>query len=225
MSEHINELPAPKRSLAALLVRLVSATALFWIPAGIFLILASEIHEREPFFGDIGLLQAIHTFTTPLLTTIFKVITTLGSAPFVIPIILLAVITLWLLERKRDAMFVLFSAGGTAAINGGLKLVFTRNRPDLWQHLVIENDYSFPSGHAMISSALALTIILLAWRTTYRWYAVAFGVLYTLLVGLSRLYLGVHYPSDVLGGWCVSILWVIVIYHATARISHKKQSS
>jgi undecaprenyl-diphosphatase len=71
----------------------------------------------------------------------------------------------------------------------------------------------------MISMSLALAVVILAWKTRYRWIAVIAASLYVLLVGISRLYLGVHYPSDVLGGWCISVLWILTLYHVLARFS------
>lgn len=217
MSDTEKLTPGQKKSLHRMLWDFIRSTVLFWVPATIFISIANEVREKEPLPGDVGILTAIHTFTTPPLTRAMELITALGSAPFVISGVLVAVGALWYLGYRRNAVFLLFAACGTALINSVLKLFFVRDRPDLWQHLVIEHSYSFPSGHAMISSALALTVILLAWRTRYRITAVAAGVLYVLLVGVSRLYLGVHYPSDIVGGWCISILWVLTLHHIVSR--------
>jgi membrane-associated phospholipid phosphatase len=93
----------------------------------------------------------------------------------------------------------------------------------LWQQIVIEKGYSFPSGHAMISCALAITIMILCWPTRWRRLAIIGGTIYFILVGISRLYLGVHYPSDVLGGWCVSIAWLYLVHRAFGVFSPTKQ--
>lgn len=72
----------------------------------------------------------------------------------------------------------------------------------------------------MASAALACAVIYLAWRTKYRWFTLVLGAIYVGVIGLSRVYLGVHYPSDVVAGWCVSIIWsyvVIVSFRAQAR--------
>lgn len=216
--------PKQTRSIHNIIRRYIWSTIYFWVPAVIFLGLANQVRDKEPLPGDVAILTHIHTFATPTLNKLFEVITTLGSAPVVIAAIGVASATMWYLKRRRDALFLLFSAGGTAAINIVFKLTFARERPELWQHLVIENGYSFPSGHAMISSALALSVIMLVWQTKYRWPAIIFGVLYTLLVGLSRLYLGVHFPSDVIGGWCVSILWIITLHQVLTRFGNRKRS-
>ncbi len=70
---------------------------------------------------------------------------------------------------------------------------------------------SFPSGHATSSAALVASLLVLAWPASYRWRAVAVGALFLVGVGLSRMYFGVHYPSDILGGWCVSLAWVAAL--------------
>lgn len=217
--EHLS--PDQKRSLRKIIQQYVRSTVYFWVPTAVFLWLANEVREGEPLPGDVAVLTQLHLLSTAFLDRLFIIITTLGSAPVVIAGVATAGAALWYLGRRRDALFLIFGAGGTAAINGIFKIGFARDRPDLWQHLVIENGYSFPSGHAMISSALALAIIMLAWHTKYRLPAVIFGITYTLLVGLSRLYLGVHFPSDILAGWCISILWIITLHQILVRFGSR----
>ena len=91
------------------------------------------------------------------------------------------------------------------------KLIFGRARPELWESIVSESTYSFPSGHAMASMAtVAALLVLYRRRSALPWIAMA-GVIYVIAIGFSRLYLGVHYPSDVLAGWAASIAWVVGI--------------
>lgn len=211
------EQPAAARSRLRLIKDFIWSYTLFWIPVGLFLALANAVRSDKPLPGDVPILQALYAIASPALNTLFIVITELGSAVLVIPAILLISGLLYKKHRRGDALFLLFSAGGTAAINVVFKLLFARDRPALWEHLVVEHGYSFPSGHAMISSAVAVTAILLLWHTRYRYIALVAGLLYTLLVGLSRLYLGVHYPSDVLAGWIVSFVWVLTLYKVFNR--------
>lgn len=210
-----------KKRFHVMLWQFISRSVFFWIPAALFLVLANEVRGKDPLPGDVGILTAINTYHSDWLTQTFLVITSLGSALFVAIAIAIATATMWYIGRKTDALFLLFAAGGTAAINITIKLLFERSRPNVFEHLILENGYSFPSGHAMISMSLALAVVILAWRTRYRWTAVITGTLYALLVGFSRLYLGVHYPSDVLAGWCISILWTLTLYHVLARFSAK----
>ena len=92
-----------------------------------------------------------------------------------------------------------------------LKAIFIRPRPEEWTRIVEETNYSFPSGHAMSSAALAFALIVVTWRTRWRWPVVVVMALYTMMIGLTRLYLGVHYPTDIIGGWFVSAAWVAIV--------------
>ena len=74
-----------------------------------------------------------------------------------------------------------------------------------------ENGYSFHSGHAMASMALSASVIFLLWKTKYRLLAIIIGALYILTIGLTRMYLGEHYPSDILAGWLISLAWVVLV--------------
>ena len=92
------------------------------------------------------------------------------------------------------------------------KILFQRARPALWLSPAPEQDYSFPSGHAMLSVAIAGSLIALAWPTRLRWPALIGGTMSVVGIGLSRLYLGVHFPSDIMAGWCAALLWVTGVY-------------
>ena len=92
-----------------------------------------------------------------------------------------------------------------------------RMRPDLWLSITPETTYSFPSGHAMASATLAMAIIMLCWPTRARWWVTIVAIVLAVLVGVSRIYLGVHYPSDILTGWIASIAWVVGIHELIVR--------
>lgn len=202
--------------------RLIIIGLIFWIPVVIFMKLAGEIIEKEPLPFDTPLLLAIHAHATTGLDRFFLTITNLGGIGGVLVISVLAGIYLIVKKRYNDLLLLIGGVGGAAITNAVLKLLFHRDRPSLWPHLVHESSFSFPSGHAMASAALAMVIILTFWRTPYRWWVVAGAVIYTIVIGFSRLYLGVHYPSDILAGWSVSIVWVLLVALIT---SHFKYSS
>ena len=121
-------------------------------------------------------------------------------------------------RRFRTALFVAVAVGGGQALSSVLKLDVDRPRPELVSHLVTETSLSFPSGHAMLSAVTYLTLGALAARflpgKVTRIYVLVLAVLVTLLVGTSRIYLGVHWPSDVLGGWCAGFAWAMICWLA-----------
>jgi undecaprenyl-diphosphatase len=145
--------------------------------------------------------------------TLFTDITSLGSTT-VVTLITLVVLGYLIIEGKRAiALLVLISVAGGAGLSSALKLGFDRPRPDLVAHLVDERTLSFPSGHAMVSAVTYLTLgALLAQvhgRGRMKAYILGVAVMLTLLIGTSRIYLGVHWPTDVIAGWCAGTAWAI----------------
>jgi membrane-associated phospholipid phosphatase len=198
-------------------MKLAAALVLFWAPAVIFLAIAGEVLRRRPLQADVTLLNRIHAYASPVLDRLFLFFTLLGSAAVMLPITILAAGYLWYRRRRFDGLLILFGVGGAAAANFVLKMMFHRQRPALWHQIISETDYSFPSGHAMISSALTLCILAVLWRTRFRWPAAILGGIFIIMVGLSRLYLGVHYPTDVVAGWCASLAWVSLVIWIIGR--------
>ena len=201
--------------------QLIIAFILFWTPVIIFFRIAGEILEREPIGIDTTILNWIHSQATPTLNSIFFDITTLGNIEFVVPFTILLVALLLYNKHRRHAMIVFFGVGGAAAANLILKLLFERDRPTFWPSLITETGYSFPSGHAMVTAALILCIIAILWKTKWRVVAIILGAIIILLVGFSRLYLGVHYPSDVIAGWSASAVWVAIVLLLTKAASYE----
>ena len=178
---------------------------------GLFLKISNEIFEDETLAFDIAILKYIHQFHTPFLDSFFLTITHCGGVLIVTVVTTLIVAVLLYLRYTIAAVFVAVSVGGAAAINQIMKLLFERMRPDLWQQLVTEPNFSFPSGHAMGSSALALVVVGLLFyysKSYWRYVALVIGMIYVVLIGVSRLYLGVHYPTDIVGGWLATAAWV-----------------
>jgi undecaprenyl-diphosphatase len=140
-------------------------------------------------------------------------ITALGSTTVLTLMTVLALGFLLLMRRTATALLLLVSMVGGTVLGMALKHVFDRPRPDAVPALVDVSTLSFPSGHAMMSAVAYLTLAVILTRVTpsvlLRVYVVLVAVLMTLLVGLSRLYLGVHWPSDVLAGWCIGASWAL----------------
>lgn len=149
-----------------------------------------------------------------VLLTIARDITALGGFTLLI-LITLVVLGLLLLQRKKSAAWLVFSATALGmGLSQLLKNLFARERPDLVPHLVTVSTASFPSGHAMLSAIVYLTLgVLLArflGRRRLKVYVLTIAVLLSLLIGISRVYLGVHYPTDVLAGWSAGAAWALL---------------
>lgn len=193
------------------MLRLLVIGVLFWGPLVLFVQLADEVREQTYFGYDVAILNAVHSQATPLRDTIMIVVSDLAGPELLGIGGVAAAGALYAMRHRRWAISLLAGVGGATAINMLLKVMFQRPRPLLWEPLVHESSYSFPSGHAMVSMALAATLVSWLWYTRWRYVAMAAGAAYVLTVGLSRVYLGVHYPTDIIAGWCVSLAWVIVV--------------
>jgi len=181
-------------------------------PLLVFGFLAEDVWSREGFAWDLPLLRAVHARATPSLDTTMLFFTRVGAPLPMIAFVALALLALLLRGRRGAALFFALAVGGAAGLNVVAKLVFQRARPTLWPSLVTETDYSFPSGHAMGSLVVVAALVFLTWRTRGRWPTLALGAPFVAVVGLSRVYLGVHYPSDILAGWCASLAWVAGVW-------------
>lgn len=176
-----------------------------------FLGMASEVLEHEAIYGDAEILRFAHSHSTRLLDAIALVVTQGGSGNVLVPVDL--AVFGYLLSQKRPigAVFWAASVTGASALNLLAKQLFERSRPDLWISIASEPTFSFPSGHAMNSLAAAGALMVLTWHSAQR-VKIAVGLIFfVLLVGISRVYLGVHFPSDVVAGWAFSALWITLV--------------
>lgn len=141
-------------------------------------------------------------------------ISALGSGPVVLVIVLISVGFLILGGRRRLALLIALCAGGTGVVMLALKELFDRGRPEIVQAMQAVPGQAFPSGHAMISAALYSTLgVLLARALGHRrlqLYTMAVAAALAFLIGATRVYMGVHYPTDVLAGWTVGLAWALL---------------
>lgn len=148
-------------------------------------------------------------------------LTALGSTSVLVFIVLSVFLYLLLAGKARAALFILASVAGGQLLSSLLKLGVDRPRPDLVSHLAEVYTLSFPSGHAMLSAVTYLTLGSLLARVlpgrALKTYVLAVAVIATLLVGVSRIYLGVHWPSDVLAGWCAGSAWAMLCWLISRR--------
>ncbi len=190
------------------------------LPLWGFAELADEVHELEQFVFDDPILLHAHAYAGPGMDRFFMLVSKLGYEG-VILLDVLVVVALMVFRRWREAAFAAIAFTGSALLNLGSKQVFQRDRPTLWQSISPEDTFSFPSGHAMGSMTFALVVILLAWPTRWRWPVLVLATIFVVLVGYSRIYLGVHYPSDILGGWMAASIWVVGVYLLVFRGQRK----
>jgi len=185
-----------------------------------FLALAELVNEGTASDFDHAILRLLRRdggpepVGPPWLTSAMLNITALGSAAVATLVVLLVLGFLLLARKPRIAALVVACAVGTALGTQGLKAIYDRARPDVVSVLQPASGLSFPSGHAMISVALYLTLgVLIAGsleQRRLRVYVVASAALLAFLIGFSRVYLGVHHPTDVLAGWTVGLAWALV---------------
>ena len=151
-------------------------------------------------------------------------LTSLGSFVILGVIVALAVIYLLLSGKRTTAWLLLMAVVGGAAVNSLLKIGFDRPRPEFIAPALRVFTPSFPSGHASASAATYLTLAALLARTAVsrglRVFFIIAGILLTLAVGISRIYLGVHYPTDVFAGWCIGSAWALVCWKIMRWMQH-----
>lgn len=188
-----------------------------------FIAIAGEVLEGETRAFDETLLLAFRNpldradpLGPPWLEIAMLDLTSLGSTAVLTLVTLVAALYLVMDGKRAAALFVLLAIGIGTALNFGLKISFDRPRPDLVAHLAEVHTLSFPSGHAMMSATVYLTLGALLARTQPRRrmkiFVLTVAVLLTAVIGISRVYLGVHWPTDVLAGWFAGSAWALLCW-------------
>ena len=173
--------------------------------------IVEDLLEKEPIRFDQWLAVSLHSAATPLATTVFALVTLLGSQAIVAVGALLAVYFVWRREWLNLAVWAVALAGGEL-LNLLLKLLFARPRPVFSVPLAVAQSYSFPSGHAMMSiiayGLLAYFAVGAVDARRWRLIVAALAAFLVVAIGFSRLYLGVHYFTDVIGGFAAGWVWL-----------------
>ncbi|WP_434113463.1 phosphatase PAP2 family protein [Methylocaldum sp. GT1TLB] len=186
-----------------------------------FIELADEVAEGQTRAVDTAILLALRNPADPAdpigprwVEEMFRDFTALGGVSVILFITLGAAGYLALLRKHRTVLLLAIAVGGGLLINTLLKLGFDRPRPDLVPHGAYVYTASFPSGHAMLATATYLTLGALLARVLpdrrTKFFVLTMAVVLCLLVGFSRVYLGVHWPSDVAAGWMIGAAWALI---------------
>src|SRR5579872_389325 len=190
--------------------------------------LAAKVTQGQATGFDETIRNTIHSLSTPALTQFFSIITYLGSQACVLGLSASAALILLAKRRRRGAVLVVVTMAGAELWLSILKTAFHRPRPEPFFGALLPPSYSFPSGHALLSCCCYGVLAALAsayWRGSARWWLIrTCAALLILAIGVSRIYLGVHYPSDVMAGYLVAILWTaslsLLLRNDLARRDH-----
>ncbi len=176
-----------------------------------FLDLAEDVFNKEIMKGDIIGYKIISTFLiSDFMTPIAKVITNLGSAVFLIALTIILIIVI---KNKKIGLSIFLNLSFVTILNQLLKRILQRPRPNEFR-IIEETGYSFPSGHSMVSMAFYGYLIYLIYKYVknkyIKWGLITLLSILIVSIGTSRIYLGVHYTSDVLGGFLIAVSYLII---------------
>jgi undecaprenyl-diphosphatase len=201
----------------------LTLVAAAWLASGLafsifvvwaFTELTDEVIEGESRAFDRAVLLWINKTFADRLDGPMLIVTALGDYWVVLPLLAVAVTFFYLKGWRLSAMLLLVSTAGSAVLTNVLKSVFERARPELFESGYHASFYSFPSGHATVAVGFyGMLTVVLAYRLhgRARWAVAISGLLVVLLIGFSRLYLGVHYPTDIVAGYLAALLWLVCV--------------
>lgn len=212
------------------LVALLAASVAVWG----FIEIASEVVEGDTQAFDRWVVRAMRQADDPAqprgpgwLQEMGRDATAFGGIGALVLFIAAVSGYLWIDGKSRMMWFLIASSGSGILVSSGLKHAFSRPRPDIVPHLSIVYTSSFPSGHSMLAAVVYLTLGSLlaaaAERFAMKLYVLTVAILLTMLVGMSRVYLGVHYPTDVLAGWIAGLTWALLCWLVARWLQRHRQ--
>ena len=217
-----------KRSWRSLIpvvsLKLVLISLLFLSALLSFALIAHEVVSETEADFDERLFRLIATYTTAELVSLMSAMTFFGSSAFLFPAYALLILYYLFTRQRRTSINIAVIALSSTGMLHLLKRIFQRQRPDL-PLINSLNTYSFPSGHALSSFIFSMIVIHLIWKTKWKklwkWISSSLMLLFALLVGLSRVILKMHYASDVIAGFCLGLVWVLLSFSLMERIENK----
>lgn len=181
-----------------------------------FATIAQEVLEKETYAFDTSILLYLRSLHTPLRDRVMLAFTFFGEPNLLLALSVSLGIMLWVRKHRSEATTIAVTGAGALGLNILLKQLFARARPQIWERTVEVKFYSFPSGHAMISMVIyGLLGYLLGSRfPKQRWWIYSLTVILVAIIGLSRLYLGVHWPTDIIAGYTAGLVWLIACIYS-----------
>jgi membrane-associated phospholipid phosphatase len=204
-----------------------AALAVGLLAALVFVVLAVLVMTPFGIALDGALLGGVQRTATPPVVAAMGLLTRLGNE-FILVALPLVLLWLWRRRLRQQAVEVLIATLGAQLLNDALKLAFHRPRPSVFVSVIPGQAFSFPSGHAMVSIAFYGALAVIGWRALrgrprIAWLTTMSAVV--LLVGVSRLFLDVHYPTDVLASWAGGLLWLDVTLALVRTVAARRASS
>ena len=189
-------------------VGLASCLSISFILAWLF----QEVLEKEAFGFDSALLYWIHGYANPSLDGVMLTVTQLADASVVVFIVAVTLGILWWYNHRSEAKIFAIACLGAFILNTGMKLVFAKPRPQIIPSLIPETSFSFPSGHALGGFVMYgfLAYLLSAHFPKFSKLIYTLAVFAIAAIGLSRIYIGVHWPTDIIAGYGVGYIWLML---------------
>ena len=229
----LNKTSSLKNSLREIAQREIKVLLILFViifSSWLFLIIGEEVNEGSTQNFDEWILTSLRNDELPRgpvwVGEFMRDVTALGGGT-VLAIITVVVVGFLILQKQYNAMWLILAATiGGALISFGLKEIYSRDRPNVVEHLMIVTSFSFPSGHSMMSAVVYLTqgalLARIQPKKSLHVYIITIALLLTFFIGISRIYLGVHYPTDVLGGWSVGLAWASLCWFIAWFLQRKK---
>jgi membrane-associated phospholipid phosphatase len=220
-------LPATRESKRLLSLELLFGLLTAAAALMLFSWLGREILEGEVLAFDERLRALVHDMASPRLTILMRAASLYGGPVVLIPAGLLAAVAFLVKGWRRGALLTVVTLAGAGLLNGLLKFSFARVRPASFFDYPLPGSPSFPSGHALYAASVfgGLAVLLTARIRNFLLQLAIWVIVISLilLVGLSRVYLGVHYPSDVLAGYAIGIIWVTAVAFGDRLVIHRRR--